>query len=327
MEGFKALAADLQGFIFFALVLLGYLVLFLFPVRERRTMWNFTLMVVLTSLSAALYAAILIPFKILPIIPGVTEVRPANAIPIVCSLLFGPAGAWGSGIGNFIGDLFFGFGPGSLFGLVGNFLYGLIPYVFWRAMVGSRDPDPKRKGDWAILVFICAVASATCALTIAYAIDVALMGIPFATLGMIIFWNNFLMAVILAPPLLFSLLPRVRAWGLHFTMAMPGKMVVRPRLAWLGVVLVTLGSLGGLAAGFGIDTRLYGKQLWMPAFVKSMQAPPALSETGKASASRQVSAPARGPAAPRQSLADRRFTLAFGLLPALLAIAAGILLL
>ena len=50
-------------------------------------------MVVLTALSAALFAAILIPFKILPIIPGVTEIRPANAIPIVCSLWFGPAGS------------------------------------------------------------------------------------------------------------------------------------------------------------------------------------------------------------------------------------------
>ncbi|MEK7766596.1 MAG: QueT transporter family protein, partial [bacterium] len=108
--------------------------------NSLRGMWGNTLMVVLTAFSAAFYAGLLIPFKIFPIIPGVTEVRPANAIPIVCSILFGPAGAWGAAIGNTFGDLFFGFGPGAAFGFVGNFLYGYIPYVFWRAMFGTADP-------------------------------------------------------------------------------------------------------------------------------------------------------------------------------------------
>ena len=39
-------------------------------------------MVVLTAMCAALYAAILIPFKIVPMIPGITEFRPANAVPV-----------------------------------------------------------------------------------------------------------------------------------------------------------------------------------------------------------------------------------------------------
>ncbi|HUE39808.1 MAG TPA: QueT transporter family protein, partial [Candidatus Binatia bacterium] len=68
--------------------------------RELREMWRDTRMVVFTAISAALYASILIPFKVMPIIPGVTEFRPANAVPVVCSLLFGPAAAWGSAIGN-----------------------------------------------------------------------------------------------------------------------------------------------------------------------------------------------------------------------------------
>jgi len=50
------------------------------------------------------------------LIPGVTELRPANAIPVVCSFLFGPAAAWGSAIGNMIGDFFGGVGPGDIFG-------------------------------------------------------------------------------------------------------------------------------------------------------------------------------------------------------------------
>ena len=60
---------------------------------ELRLMWRNTRMVVLCAISAALYAAVLVPFKVVPLIPGVTELRPANAIPIVCSFMFGPAAA------------------------------------------------------------------------------------------------------------------------------------------------------------------------------------------------------------------------------------------
>ncbi|MDP7238877.1 MAG: QueT transporter family protein, partial [Candidatus Latescibacteria bacterium] len=73
--------------------------------REVFTMWKYTRMVVLVALTAAMYAAVLIPFKLLPIIPGITEVRPANVFPVICSLMFGPAGAWGAAFGNLIGDL------------------------------------------------------------------------------------------------------------------------------------------------------------------------------------------------------------------------------
>ncbi|MEJ2069915.1 MAG: QueT transporter family protein [Syntrophobacterales bacterium] len=74
--------------------------------REVWCMWRYSTMVVLTVLTAGLFAAILIPFKGIPLIPGITELRPANVIPLVFGLLFGPAGAWGSAFGNLIGDFF-----------------------------------------------------------------------------------------------------------------------------------------------------------------------------------------------------------------------------
>ena len=40
---------------------------------ELFRMWSNTRMVVLTAICAALYAAILIPFKVVPLIPGITE--------------------------------------------------------------------------------------------------------------------------------------------------------------------------------------------------------------------------------------------------------------
>src|SRR5215471_20983090 len=109
------------------------------PSHELRAMWRNTRMVVLCVLSAALYAAVLIPFKVLPLIPGVTEVRPGNAIPVVCSFLFGPAAAWGSAIGNMIGDFFGGVGPGDVFGFFGNLFYGYVPYKMWNMLAAEGE--------------------------------------------------------------------------------------------------------------------------------------------------------------------------------------------
>ena len=62
---------------------------------ELRHVWQDTRLLVLSAKIAAIYAAVLIPFKVgIPIIPGFVELRPANVIPIVGSLLFGPAAAW-----------------------------------------------------------------------------------------------------------------------------------------------------------------------------------------------------------------------------------------
>src|SRR5262245_60464876 len=160
--------------------------------RDLIEMWSNTRMVVLTAMSASLYAAILIPFKVLPIIPGVTEFRPANAVPVVCSFLFGPAAAWGAAIGNVIGDFFGGVGPGDLFGFAWNFLYGLIPYKAWGALTDG-DPVPHSVTTWIAFLGVILLASAVCALTIGWGIN--LLGfVPFRVLANVILINNFAVA-------------------------------------------------------------------------------------------------------------------------------------
>jgi energy-coupling factor transport system substrate-specific component len=307
-------------------------------------MWKDTRMVVLTALSAALYSAILIPFKIFPIIPGVTEIRPANAIPVVCGILFGPAGAWGSAFGNLIGDFFFGLGPGSSFGMVGNFLYGFVPYAFWRAMFGNSEPDPRRTSHWIGLLFICVVASAACAFTIAWGIDIVIRGVPFAILGSIIFFNNLLMAVLLAPPLLFALLPRVKRWGLLYTEILPPVATARPRFVWVGVALMTVGSLGGLAGGVGMGYGIYSQPFGLPYFIKAFKERPAPAVEPAKDAKTAKPAPAAkasAPAAAKPALAPAptatapagsvpmspRMAMGLGLVPALLLVLLGFLLL
>src|SRR5690242_9336190 len=162
---------------------------------ELFRMWGNTRMVVLTAICAALYAAVLIPFKVVPLIPGITEFRPANAVPVVCSFLFGPAAAWGAAFGNLIGDFFTGLGPGDLFGFVGNFLYAFVPYRLWRACAPGGDPVPRTLGGWALLLGIIAAACMLCAATVGFGLQ--LLGfVPFAVLANVIVLNNFVTSAV-----------------------------------------------------------------------------------------------------------------------------------
>jgi energy-coupling factor transport system substrate-specific component len=224
--------------------------------RDLIDMWSNTRMVVLTAMSASLYAAILIPFKVLPIIPGVTEFRPANAVPVVCSFLFGPAGAWGAAIGNVIGDFFGGIGPGDLFGFAGNFLYGLIPYKAWEALTDA-DPVPRRPLTWIAFTAVVLLSSAVCALTVGWGIN--LLGfVPFSVLANIILVNNFVVAVVLTPFLLAVIYPRVRRGRLLYRdiMPQPGAAVRVHRRATrrLGLAVVVVATAGGMVLGNMLST-------------------------------------------------------------------------
>jgi energy-coupling factor transport system substrate-specific component len=219
--------------------------------KEVFTMWRHTQMVVLVALSAAIYAAVLIPFKGFPIIPGAIELRPANVFPVVFGLLFGPAGAWGAAIGNLIGDFFGTLSPGSIGGFVGNFFLALLPYKLWSAYF-RRDEEMATNVDsgkrLAVYIAVAAVASMACAVIIAW--WVAVLGLfPFLATLVLIVSNNAVMAIVLGPVLLFALYPRVKRWGLLWTEIMNPDEVSASRLRNVGNVLVWVGSLGGVAAG------------------------------------------------------------------------------
>ena len=227
--------------------------------RELRDMWNDTRMVVFTAIAAALYAAILIPFKVLPIIPGVTEFRPANAVPVICSFLFGPAAAWGSAIGNLIGDLFGGIGPGDVFGFAGNFIYGLVPYRAWEAL-GGGDPTPKSVSDWARMLFVILLAAASCALVVGWGLN-TLGFSPFPLLGNVVLTNNMVTASVLAPLTLRILYPRVKSGGFLYVDHVPG----RPRRAPARLPLVALAAL--FALGGHVAGNLIYTGYWTPPWV------------------------------------------------------------
>lgn len=215
--------------------------------RELTQMWSNTRMVVLTAMCASVYAAVLIPFMVVPLIPGVTHFRPANALPVVCSFLFGPAAAWGAAIGNVIGDFFAGLGPGDLFGFTANFLYALVPYRLWRAL--RRDPElPTTAGGWILFGGVVVLAAMLCAATVGFGLHI-LGFVPFSILSNVVLVNNTTTSLVIAPLLLRVLYPRVRRAHLVFDDVLgpvPRQSLGRRAL---GVGLVVAGTVGAFVLG------------------------------------------------------------------------------
>jgi energy-coupling factor transport system substrate-specific component len=208
-------------------------------VRELIDMWSHTRMVVLTALTASLYAAILIPFKVLPIIPGITEFRPANAVPVVCSFLFGPAGAWGAAIGNVIGDFFGGFGPGDFFGFWGNLLYGFIPYRMWE-IATRRPPVPRDVAGWVLWLMVVVSASAACGVVIGWGLN--LLGfVPFRVLANVVLLNNTLSTCVIAPLLLAAVYPRAERARLTYRHVLVARQAATGMRAVAGLTLLLFG--------------------------------------------------------------------------------------
>lgn len=229
--------------------------------KELFYMWRHTKMVVLVAMTAAVYAAILIPLKSIPLIPGITEIRPANLIPLVFGLLFGPAGAWGSAIGNLIGDFFGTLGIGSLFGFLGNFFYGMAGYKImnYRGFLSL----PRKREELSPLLFvkfsfISLISSAICAEIIAWGLN--LLGLfPFSAVAIIIFINNFFISAILGPFLAYILYPRVEKWDLLYQDIMEPEEISKGPFPTLGLILMIVGSVGGLALGLFLSFS-YGRE-------------------------------------------------------------------
>ncbi|MBI5206864.1 MAG: QueT transporter family protein [Candidatus Firestonebacteria bacterium] len=230
--------------------------------KEIFTMWKHTKMIVLTALTGAIYAAVLMPFKIFAIIPGFTEVRPGVVVPIVFGILFGPAGAWGSAMGNFIGDFMGGmFSIASIFGAIGNFFFALTSYKLWGLFTKENEELVlKENNKIKVFIFISILSSSTCAMLIAWGLEI-LKILPFAAFASVVFINNLICPIILSPFLFWLLYPRVKKFDLFWTDIMSKEEVSPHWSPRIGGILMWLGGLGGLIIGILVSTGVYNAEL------------------------------------------------------------------
>lgn len=228
--------------------------------KELFSLWKHTKMVALVALSAALYAAILIPFKGFQIMPGI-DLRPSTVIPPVVGILFGPAGAWGCAIGNLVGDFFGTIGIGSIFGFIGNFFFAFAAYKIWYQMpfVAKDNKQIVNSGSKVakyVLVAIGAAAALTSSLD--WGLSGALSMLPYKVITPIVFPNNLVAALILGIPLLALVYKRLKRWGLIFTDIMDPSEVTAPGNTVLAHILIWVGLIGsiGISMFMGLAMKI-----------------------------------------------------------------------
>ena len=157
-------------------------------------------------LSAVIFFAVALPFRQLSsLMPGITEIRPANVSPPLLGLLWGPAAAFGISIGNLISDIFSG---SNAFicttGFIANFFYAYLPYKLWYSFrVEEADLFPTLGSVRKILKYIYIVLLDSLVVT-------GMLSFIFETAGFsssgssyaLLFFNNFDFAVLLGVPIL-----------------------------------------------------------------------------------------------------------------------------
>lgn len=149
------------------------------------------------------FLALGIPFKVMVLVEGFTEVRPVNAIPPIAGMMFGPIGALACGIGNVIADLFGTFNATSILGLFGNFAAAYLPYRMWH-IYSDEEPNLHKNKNILKYALICFTA----ALSVSWFLGLGLYYFFRTWVEQIytyIFFNNFGFSIGLGMPLFIML--------------------------------------------------------------------------------------------------------------------------
>lgn len=161
--------------------------------HELLEVWTEKKGLLFIALSAVIYLVVLALFNQVHWVIAGISIRPAAALPVVFGILWGPAAAWGLGIGNIAGDLSGSWSPMSTFGFLINFLYPYLSYLLWHRLMKGHDTRTDRYSLGCFLLvtfgitFVCMTLLAACG-TIFFAR-------PFESKFISYFGNNILWAM------------------------------------------------------------------------------------------------------------------------------------
>lgn len=167
------------------------------------TMWLRPKMVTYFTFTTALYAALLYPVSQFSLFGLQADyLRFAMCIPVAFGFLFGPAAAWGAGVGNLIFDASTNSGLTSIsiLGFLGNFLIAYLPYTLW-TKITAEQPDMRSIKKLALFMGLVGLATTICGLLIGWGL-VYLLKLPFIMITYTIIGSDTLWAVLLGPVIL-----------------------------------------------------------------------------------------------------------------------------
>lgn len=109
-------------------------------------------------ISAILFFALTMPFRMRLAVSDITEMRPSAAITPVLGLIFGFPAAFGCATGNLICDLISGYGLSySALSFVQQIVYGMVPYFIWKNVNKENDGSEFRLDSISRVLKFCLV--------------------------------------------------------------------------------------------------------------------------------------------------------------------------
>jgi energy-coupling factor transport system substrate-specific component len=174
--------------------------------HELARVWTEKKGLLLIAASALIYALVLIPFNQVNWVVAGIPIRPAAALPVVLGILWGPAAAWGLGIGNIAGDLFGSWSPMSIFGFLINFLYPYLSYLLWHRLMQGHEirMDLSSLLRFIIVTFVVTLVS----MVLLAACGTVFFARPFESKFIGYFGNNILWAMTLGTGIFWVLLEK-----------------------------------------------------------------------------------------------------------------------
>jgi len=211
-------------------------------------------MIVLTAVVAAIYSAaeVALQSASFVIIPGVVQFKVSDVLTMALGVLFGPAGAWGVGIGNVFGDLFTGYlGVGSIFGFLSSMAVACVGYTMWKYFETrwnfARETSIRSLRPVLTYLAIGIPAAVCSAVILAWGLD--LLGIaPFKIISDTLV-SNFIIGNWLGAILFFLVYDRFKPMSLTWDIIMPEASTAKPIAFHLGAILVVAGSFVGWILG------------------------------------------------------------------------------
>ncbi|MGN0308817.1 MAG: DMT family transporter [Lachnospiraceae bacterium] len=198
-------------------------------------------------LSMIPFAVLGAAFKVMVLVEGFTEVRPANAIPTVVGLAFGAVGALGCAVGNLIADCFGTLNLTSLLGFVGNFMAAYIPYRMWYTLRAEKANVHTWK-NLMLYLWAAYVGALSCAWILGFGLEF-FFGLWMDTVYKYVLLNNLGFSIALGLPIF--ILITSDSFLLPMRMPRKGEQItgVKKRNWKLGVLIAETGILTIIMAG------------------------------------------------------------------------------
>ena len=148
------------------------------------------------------YLILAVPFRVMVVIPGFTEIRPVQLLKPVYGIFFGIPGCLAFAVGNLIGDLLSdSLKWSSIAGFAANFVGPFVFWLFWRRF--SKMPFFLRTGkDLLKLLAVTVVSAALEALLITPTVMLAYTDVNAVLFAETVFLNGTVFPLLLGIPLM-----------------------------------------------------------------------------------------------------------------------------